>query len=126
MSDKKCLFERVQEQEMAARDFGFYWDELHQLLEQIHSECGEIQEAWDHHDKVHLEEEVGDLLQAAISLAVFCKLDPYEALRKATDKFQKRYDQVVALAHQDGHSNLHQQPFEVLLKYWKAAKKNCS
>lgn len=55
-------------------------------------------------------------------LAVFCKLDPRETLLKSIEKFQQRYDVVVQLAHSEGYDNLHQQPFETLMDYWKRAK----
>lgn len=54
-----------------AKEFGFYWENFSQLIEQIQSECVEIQEAWDKKDIDHLQEEVGDLIQAAISLSIF-------------------------------------------------------
>jgi uncharacterized protein YabN with tetrapyrrole methylase and pyrophosphatase domain len=119
----ECLLKRIEEQEQEARQFGFYWENIHQLLEQIQSECREVEEAWQSHNTTHLQEEIGDLLQAAVSLAVFCNLDPYETLLKSVQKFQKRYETVVQLAHKDGYSNLHQQPVEKLLDYWNRAKK---
>jgi uncharacterized protein YabN with tetrapyrrole methylase and pyrophosphatase domain len=119
-----CLLKRVEEQEIAARNFGFYWEHINQLIEQIQNECIEIQEAWQKNDPSHLQEEVGDLLQAAIGLAVFCNLDPHDTLLKSIEKFQKRYDTVVKLAQDDGHKDLHQQPFEVLMSYWNRAKQD--
>lgn len=113
---------RVEEQELVAHAYGFYWEHFEQLIEQIKSECAEIKEAWQNQDRPHLQEEVGDLLHAAVSLAVFCNLDPAQTLHNSCDKFQKRYDAVVALAQQDGHTNLHHQPFDVLMRYWKRAK----
>ena len=100
----------------------FTGENFSQLIEQIQNECIEIQEAWDKEDIDHLQEEVGDLIQAAISLAVFCELDPHETLLKSIEKFQRRYDAVVQLARSEGHENLHKQPFETLMNYWKRAK----
>lgn len=122
-SDNTCLFKQIENQELAAKDFGFYWETFSQLMEQVQSECLEVKEAWDKKDRGHLQEELGDLIQAAISLTVFCKLDPRETLLKSIEKFQKRYDLVVQLAKSEGHKNLHQQPFELLTNYWKQAKK---
>ena len=79
------LFKRVEDQETAARQFGFYWERIEQLIEQIQSECAEIKEAFQKEDETHLEEEIGDLLQAAISLAMFCRIDPQEALLKSIE-----------------------------------------
>ena len=116
------LLKRVEEQEIEAREFGFYWEHIDQLIEQIQSECAEIQEAWQKNDRSHLQEEIGDLLQAAISLAVYCGLDPQETLLKSTEKFQARYSKVVAMAQKDGYKDLHQQPFDILMNYWNRAK----
>lgn len=121
-SENKCLLKRIEQQETDARQFGFYWEHLDQLIEQIRSECVEVQEAWQKNDPVHLQEEVGDLIQAAISLAIFCQLDPHETLLKAIEKFQKRYDTVVKLAQNDGYPHLRQQSTETLMNYWKRAK----
>lgn len=118
------LIQRVKEQETAARAFGFYWEHLDQLIEQIQSECQEIQEAWQTENRPHLQEEVGDLLLAALSLAIFCDLDPHETLHHSIEKFQKRYNQVVSLANQDGLTHLHGKSTQELLEYWNRAKKN--
>ncbi len=121
-SREHCLLKQVEEQEIIAKEFGFYWEHIGQLLEQIRSECVEVEESWQKNDRAHLQEEIGDLVQAAISLAVFCNFDPHETLLKSIGKFQKRYDAVVSLARQDGHKSLHQQPFDVLMHYWNQAK----
>lgn len=121
-SNEHCLLKEVEKQEIVAKEFGFYWESFSQLIEQVQNECIEIQEAWDKKDIDHLQEEVGDLIQAAISLAVFCKLDPHETLLKSIEKFQRRYDVVVQLARSEGYENLHKQSFEILMDYWKRAK----
>ncbi|MBS3905010.1 MAG: hypothetical protein KGZ39_06765 [Simkania sp.] len=123
-SNIDCLLKQVEIQEISARNFGFYWEHFDQLIEQIRSECVEVQDAWKKNNRKHLQEEVGDLIQAAVSLAVFCDLDPYETLRKSIEKFQKRYDTVVKLVQDDGHDSLCKQPFEVLMSYWNRAKQS--
>jgi uncharacterized protein YabN with tetrapyrrole methylase and pyrophosphatase domain len=121
-SDENCLFKWVTKQELDAEKFGFYWEHIDQLIEQIQSECREVQEAFANKDKPHLQEEIGDLIQAAISLAVFCKLDPRETLLKSIEKFQRRYDIVVELARSEGYESLHNQSFETLMGFWNRAK----
>lgn len=116
------LFTEVERQENEAKKFGFYWEHLDQLIDQIQSECKEVKEAWEHNDLTHLQEELGDLMQAAISLAVFCNVDPAATLKKSIDKFQKRYDAVVDLAQKDGHQTLHGKSFDELMTYWNRAK----
>ncbi|MDP1879508.1 MAG: MazG nucleotide pyrophosphohydrolase domain-containing protein [Parachlamydiaceae bacterium] len=118
----QCLLKQVEQQELEAKEFGFYWENFQQLMDQINSECDEIQEAWVNENLLHLQEEIGDLIQAAISLAVFCKLDPHETLQKSIEKFQKRYDTVVLLAQNEGYKNLHKQSFDKLMDFWNQAK----
>lgn len=121
-SNEPCLLKRVEKQEIEAQEFGFYWENFHQILQQIQSECIEIQEAWAKENSLHIQEEIGDLIQASISLAVFCRLDPHETLLKSIAKFQRRYDTVVQLARSEGFENLHKQSSEILMDYWQRAK----
>jgi uncharacterized protein YabN with tetrapyrrole methylase and pyrophosphatase domain len=122
MDNETCLLKKVEEQELEAKKFGFYWESLDQLLDQVKSECKEIEEAWERSNNADLEEEVGDLIQAAISLAVFCKLDPRKTLLLSIEKFQKRYEAVMRLAREDGLEHFHLQTFEKMMEYWNRAK----
>lgn len=121
-SKDNCLLKQVENQELECKKFGFYWGEFSQLMEQIRSESCEIQEAWDNKNIPHLQEEIGDLIQAAISLAVFCELDPHETLLKSIKKCQKRIDAVVQMAKEDGYDDLHNQSYDMLMSYWNRAK----
>ncbi len=118
------LFKKIAKQEREALAFGFYWENIDQLIDQICSECAEIRESWEKGDSVHLQEEIGDLLHAAVCLAIFCKMDPHETLKKNIDKFQKRYDRVVALVKQEGREHLLGESLEILMHYWNRAKKS--
>lgn len=110
------------ELELESKEFGFYWENIGQIIEQITSECHEIIEANKANDRSHLQEEIGDLLHAAISLTVYCGFDPYETLDKSVSKFEKRYLSVVEKAKSDGRATLKGESFETLMAYWKAAK----
>lgn len=117
-----CLLKQIETLETEAQHFGFYWESVQQLIEQIQSECLEVQEAHEKQDLVHLQEEIGDLIHAAVSLAVFCKLDPYETVKQNIEKFKRRYNAVVSLAKKDGFDTLHNQSHEKLMEYWNRAK----
>ncbi len=119
---QQSAMQQVQDTELSCRDYGFYWTHIDQLIDQVQSECLEVQECWEQHDLDHLEEEVGDLLLAATSLAIFCQLDPEATLKKSCAKFEKRYAKLKELAAKDGHADLQGQPFDLLLHYWKEAK----
>ena len=86
--DSHCLFKRIEEQELTAKQYGFYWERIDQLLDQIKSECEEVEESWKKNDRAHLQEEVGDLLNAAVSLAIFCNLIRAKLCTKAPKSFK--------------------------------------
>lgn len=111
--------------EQEAIDFGFNWTHPDQIFDQIQSECQEIREVLDDPSKRdELENELGDLMHATISLCVFTGFDPETALQKTLLKFNKRFNEVVRLAKQDGHTNLKDQTSEILMGYWNKAKLN--
>lgn len=116
------LFERMSAQEKEALAFGFYWANHEQLLEQIRSECNEIQEALLQKDRTHLQEEIGDLINAAVSLCIFANFDPYETALKGVEKIQKRYDILVSKVKEDGLVNLRGKSVDEQLIYWEKAK----
>ncbi len=121
------LLEKVVLLESEADDFGFRWDNTDQIMEQIKSECQEIdehlQDLTSDPKKIKLQEEIGDLLHAVFSLCVFCKLDPAETLENTLKKFQRRLTAVKAIANEQGLSSLKTYSFPELMLIWKQAKK---
>ena len=93
-------------------------------MQQIHSECREIDELLPTKESnpERLQEEIGDLLHAAISLCVYCGYDTNITLEQALNKFEKRFHQTKYFAAKDGYSNLHGKNMEEMMKYWKMAK----
>jgi ATP diphosphatase len=84
-------------QKRAARA-GFDWPEAAPVLEKLEEECDEIARAIEGGDAVEIEEELGDLLFAAINLARKLDVDPGRALRIANAKFEARFRAMEALA----------------------------
>jgi ATP diphosphatase len=86
----------------AAR-IGFDWPDADSVIDKIEEELDEIEdEIDDEAPKTVLEEEVGDLLFAAANLARKLDIEPENALRRATAKFERRFRQVEALARERG------------------------
>ncbi|GGI90413.1 MazG nucleotide pyrophosphohydrolase domain-containing protein [Legionella impletisoli] len=119
------LFEKIKKLEEEAQALGFCWQCPEQILQQIQSEIQEIQVHFNPVDPLHrsgLQEEIGDLMHAVISLALFCGFDPGQTLDKATTKFEQRFHHVKRIAHESGFTNLKNCSDEELLHIWQQAK----
>jgi len=118
-------FEKLEALEHEAADFGFKWENAHQIMDQIKSECDEITEHLDSTDPKAshmLQDEIGDLLHAAFSLCVFYKFNPEETLTKSIDKFEKRLSNVKKIAKEGGEDTLNGKSFDELMEVWDRAK----
>jgi uncharacterized protein YabN with tetrapyrrole methylase and pyrophosphatase domain len=69
-----------------------------------------------------MEEEMGDLLFAAVSLARFLHIDPEIALKKANAKFSSRFRRMEDLAAKSGKA-LADVPRERMEEFWETAKR---
>ncbi len=84
--------------ERAAR-VGFDWPDAGSVLDKIAEELSELdQVVRDRAPAARVEEELGDLLFAAIALARHAGVDPGRALRRANLKFERRFRALEALA----------------------------
>ena len=77
-----------------AAEVGFDWDRTEQVVEKIEEEVGELREALTEtpSDPIRAEEEMGDLLFAITNLSRKLGIEPEAALRKANDKFTRRFE----------------------------------
>jgi MazG family protein len=98
-----ALLRAYRAQEKAA-SVGFDWENVEGVLAKLREELGEVESAIAAGDPDHLGEELGDLLFAVVNLARFAKTDPEAKLRAATEKFRRRFDQVVERLRADGRS----------------------
>ncbi len=106
-----ALERAVKLQKRAART-GFDWPDIEGPKAKIREELDEIAEA----PPEKLEEEVGDLLFAAVNFSRHLNVDPEEALRKANRKFEKRFR---AIEQAPGFTDMSLDEMEAL---WVAAK----
>ena len=98
---------------------GFEWPNEESLYECLYSEIEEFKQAEQEKDKIHMEEEFGDMLFAAVNLARWNKIDAEQALLKANKKFEKRFRKMEELATKP----LLEYSIEEYDKLWKQAKK---
>lgn len=120
------ILEKLTQLEIEASNYGFKWENPHQIMTQIKSECAEIDEHLNNHDadKSKLQEEIGDLLHAVFSLTVFCQFNPKETLENSVNKFERRFNQVKLLAQEQGLETLTGMSFDELMQFWDQAKKS--
>ena len=94
-------------QKKAAR-VGFDWPGAEPVFSKVREELAEVEEAVEGRgSKVEgcdakIEDEIGDVLFAAVNLARKLKIDAEVALQRATDKFSARFREVERLARERG------------------------
>lgn len=106
----------------AAR-IGFDWDDAEGIFEKIREEGAELRHALETKDQRRIEEEIGDLLFAAVNLARFVQVDPEIALKKANAKFASRFRAMERLARENGRE-LAGIPRPEMEALWETAKRN--
>jgi tetrapyrrole methylase family protein/MazG family protein len=105
-----------------ASRIGFDWDDTAGVFEKMKEETEELKKALREQDRLKREEELGDLLFAAVNLSRFLKIDPEIALKKANAKFSRRFREMERLARKSGREfkDLPRAEMEAL---WDATKK---
>jgi MazG family protein len=101
---------------------GFDWDNAAGVFEKLKEECDELGRASDAGDAAKMEEEMGDLLFAAVNLARFLQVDPEIALKNANVKFVRRFREMERMAEQNGQAFADVARAEKE-KLWEAAKR---
>ena len=84
----------AQELGTRAAEVGFEWVKVEDLLEKIEEEVCELRQELAVKPSAptpRVEEEVGDVLFAVANLARFLRFDPETCLRRANQKFQRRF-----------------------------------
>ncbi len=116
-----ALIRSCKVQKRAAKT-GFEYAGVEDALSDLKSEVVELEQAMAHHDSENIEEELGDLLFAAVNVARMLGKDPEEALYRSTDKFIRRFSLVEEMAesHQMALKDCTAQELDRL---WKKAKK---
>ena len=75
-----------------ASRIGFDWENANGVMDKMREETAELEIAFNDKDQQKLEEEMGDLLFAITNLSRKLGIEPEAALRRANEKFTKRFD----------------------------------
>ena len=111
--------QRAAKVQKKAAKVGFDWPEAGPVREQVSLELAELDEALQNGHKDAIEDELGDVIFTLVNLSRHLKVDPEQALRKATAKFEKRFRTM----EQHQPEPLKNLDAEALEAAWQAAKK---
>ena len=107
---------RAEKVQKKAKKAGFDWPDVSGALDKLSEEAAELKTAA--REGSNTEEELGDLLFAAVKAGRFLGLDSEQALHGACEKFIRRFRRVEALSDKP----LSQQDVPALEALWRQAK----
>ena len=100
---------------------GFDWARTEDVVDKIEEEVAELRVAIASEGCARSEEEMGDLLFSIANLARKLGLEPESALRKANEKFTRRFAALEARFHAQGRS-VHDATLDEMEREWQAVK----
>jgi len=82
---------RAQKMTERASRVGFDWSATEEVLVKVEEELRELKAELPGGDRERIREELGDLLFSLVNLSRFARVDADDALRRANDKFARRF-----------------------------------
>lgn len=123
----ETALQRLLASEKAAREFGFEWPHEQMIIDYVFSECHEVLDAIEQNEPAsRIQEEIGDLLHAVISLCIFAGFDVEQTLDKTNDKFSARMAMLKQISREKGLTDLAGKPVDFQLELWQQAKIACA
>jgi ATP diphosphatase len=101
-----------------AASVGFDWDDVYGPIAKVREELLEVEAELESGDQAALEEELGDLLFAVVNVVRYQKIDPEQALRRANQKFERRFHYIEAIVGQP----LVETSIDEMNRLWDVAK----
>ena len=101
-----------------AANVGFDWPDVEGALDKVVEELDELRLATTPEER---EAEFGDLLFSMVNVARKLGMNPEDALRQATGRFEARFRLMETALRADGRT-LAETPIDELDRYWEAAK----
>jgi len=101
---------------------GFKWDDVAGLFAKINEEMAELKVELASNDTEKIEDELGDVLFSVAILGYYTDINPEKALRRANEKFKRRFNFVETRLKEQGLM-LKPENFEPMEHAWQECKK---
>ncbi len=111
----------IEQGRVSCAKVGFDWKDFGGIKEKLLEEIEEVEESYRKGNREKIEEEVGDLLFMVVNLARALNVNPEIALRKANQKFVRRFSYIEKKAREKGKS-LEEMSLEEMEELWQEAK----
>ena len=108
---------RAEKVQKKAKKVGFDWPEVGGAMDKLREEVSELEQAQTEGDKDHIEEDLGDILFAAVNVARFSDIDPETALHKSCEKFIRRFNYIETEAAKSGRALMDMSLEEMVVLY---------
>ena len=112
---------RAEKVQKKAAAVGFEWPDVSYAMAKVREETQELAEGLAAGDKDNIEEEIGDLLYAAVNVARHSGVDPEKALHRACEKAITRFRFMEDKARSEGRE-LEGMELRELEKYYQLAR----
>lgn len=111
---------RASKLQKRASQLGFDWENIEGVVGALHDELAELREAMQAGEQAAIEDELGDVLFSVVNLSRHLGLDAEATLRKAGQKFERRFRFVEARAEEG--EGVSATPRSQLEDFWREAK----
>jgi uncharacterized protein YabN with tetrapyrrole methylase and pyrophosphatase domain len=112
---------RAQRLQVKAGRVGFDWTRWEDAWRKVREEVSEVEDALGGGDAERVSDELGDLLFSIVNVARLRAIDAEDCLRRAADKFTRRFKEVEADMRGGGRT-VSDASAEDLDRAWEAAK----
>jgi len=113
---------RAHKLQKKAADVGFDWPDVSGAFDKTREEIAEVEHALEEGDPGHLEEELGDLLFAMVNVVRLLGFQAEHSLRKASDKFERRFRRMEQLLAAQGRPELAKLELDAMEAVWEQVK----
>lgn len=105
-----------------AEKMGFYWSNALEIIRHIRLELDEVEVELHSKNSEALQEELGDVLHAWVTLVYFCDFDANKIIEEAGKKFEKRFEILRSIIKNEGVQNFKCLSRKEKLVFWEKAK----